>query len=96
MKFEDSMECLSEYFMQEGNYEKMVEVGKLLSSVVCTMFRDYLNLSKGFVPFRYHKVVGYMKKLLQKYSCISRDKYRQSSSSPNLTRVNSLNNSPSR
>ena len=61
------MDCLCEYFMQEGNFEKMVEVGKLLSSVMCTMFREYLNFNKGFVRFRYHKVVGYLKKLLQKY-----------------------------
>jgi hypothetical protein len=45
----------------------MAEVGKLFSSIIGSMFKEYLNMSGKFPPFRYHKVVGYLKKLLQKY-----------------------------
>lgn len=31
------------------------------------MFKEYLHFNKGFSRFRYHKVVSYIKKLLQKY-----------------------------
>lgn len=94
------MDCLCEYFMQEGNFEKMVEVGKLLSSVICTMFREYLNFNKGFVRFRYHKVVGYLKKLLQKYYLLRESQQQfmtqNAGTQSQYLGINSINNSPSR
>ena len=94
------MDCLCEYFMQEGNFEKMVEVGKLLSSVICTMFREYLNFNKGFVRFRYHKVVGYLKKLLQKYYFLRESQQKFMTQNVGIQSqhlgIDSINNSPSK
>lgn len=53
--------------MQEGNYEKIIEVGKLLAPAVLKMFKEYLGVNRGFVPFRYGRVVGFLKKMLRKY-----------------------------
>ncbi len=67
LKFEDNADAICEYFMQEYNLEKMVEVGKLFSGRLQQMFKEYLSVEKGFGNLRYNLVVGFMKKFLQKY-----------------------------
>ena len=39
LKFEDNADAICEYFMQEYNYEKMVEVGKLFSGKLQQIFK---------------------------------------------------------
>ncbi len=61
--------------MQEYNYQKMVEVGKLFSGKLQQLFKEYLSVGNGFKNFRYNMVVCFMKKLLKKY-CLKQGQNR--------------------
>lgn len=67
LKFEDNAEAICEFFMQENEFDKMVEVAKLFVGKLGQFFKEYLNAGNGFGSFRYHIVVSLLKKLLQKY-----------------------------